>query len=242
MRYPLGRLSLKIETLVRCHHMKFLMKIFREFFPLFAKRYDNSQGYWKRRYFYGGNSGKGSYGDEAIYKAKILNEFVREYKIKSLVEFGCGDGNNALLYRVKKYYGFDISADAINSCKKLFASNVDFEFFEIDGQLEKGIDIVKKNTNSYNNLCISFDVIFHLVEDIYYNEYLDNLDKVQSKFLLVYSSNFNQKTNQPHVLHRNYSVDLENRNWKIIQKLAGATNQKEFILFQRIPPHKTPSV
>lgn len=209
------------------------MKTFRELFPFFSKRYDNSKNYWNRRYFYGGNSGKGSYGDEASYKAQILNQIVKNYKIKSLVEFGCGDGNNARLYKVKKYYGFDISADAIKSCRKLFASNAEFEFFVINDEFETGLNIVNESTKFQNNLCISFDVIFHLVEDVFYNEYLDNLEKVNSKFLLVYSSDFNQNTNQPHVLHRNYSVDLEDRNWKIVQKFGGKTNLKGFILFQR---------
>ena len=47
----------------------------------------------------GGNSGAGSYNKIAIFKAKIMNQFVLENNIQHVIEFGFGDG--AQLERAK---------------------------------------------------------------------------------------------------------------------------------------------
>ena len=46
-----------------------------------------SAAYWDARYRAGGNSGAGSYGRLAAFKAEVLNEFVRRRGIRSIVEF-----------------------------------------------------------------------------------------------------------------------------------------------------------
>ena len=51
-----------------------------------------SGNYWDKRYQKGRDSGEGSYGELALFKAKVLNEFVREKEIRSVIEFGSGDG------------------------------------------------------------------------------------------------------------------------------------------------------
>jgi hypothetical protein len=58
-----------------------------------AVRFRDSQSYWEDRYVSGGTSGPGSYDAQAEYKADFLNRFVRENAIGSVIEFGCGDGN-----------------------------------------------------------------------------------------------------------------------------------------------------
>jgi len=52
-----------------------------------------SGSYWEDRYATGDDSGLGSYDELARYKAQIINEFVREKQVDSVVDFGCGDGN-----------------------------------------------------------------------------------------------------------------------------------------------------
>ncbi|HFK5799472.1 TPA: hypothetical protein ACG0L7_003353 [Enterobacter hormaechei subsp. oharae] len=53
----------------------------------------HSAQYWDDRYRLAGNSGAGSYGRLADFKANVLNDFVAREKIGSVAEFGCGDGN-----------------------------------------------------------------------------------------------------------------------------------------------------
>jgi hypothetical protein len=59
--------------------------------------FPGSADYWERRYAEGGDSGHGSYGRFAEFKAEVLNRFVAEQRIESIVEFGCGDGNQLTL-------------------------------------------------------------------------------------------------------------------------------------------------
>lgn len=56
-----------------------------------------SGDYWEQRYRQAGNSGAGSYGRLAEFKAEVLNEFVARHSIGSVVEFGSGDGNQLTL-------------------------------------------------------------------------------------------------------------------------------------------------
>ncbi len=49
-----------------------------------------SVDYWERNYATGGTSGEGSYGPLADFKARILNSFVAEHDVRSVIELGCG--------------------------------------------------------------------------------------------------------------------------------------------------------
>lgn len=68
----------------------------------------------------GGNSGVGSYGMFAEFKAGVINDFVSMNNIQSVVEFGCGDGNQLKLANYPIYKGYDVSKAAVASCRKLF--------------------------------------------------------------------------------------------------------------------------
>jgi hypothetical protein len=68
--------------------------------PLF---FPGSGKYWDNRYKKCGNSGAGSYGKLAEFKADILNKFISKNNIQSVIEFGCGDGNQLLLANYQCY-------------------------------------------------------------------------------------------------------------------------------------------
>jgi len=48
---------------------------------LFSRPFDGSESYWVKRYASGGSSGAGSYGAPAEFKARVLNDFVREHAV-----------------------------------------------------------------------------------------------------------------------------------------------------------------
>src|ERR1041385_8036217 len=79
-----------------------------------------SAQYWEARYREGGNSGDGSYGRLASFKAQVLNDFVARNQIRSVVEFGCGDGNQLSLAQYPKYLGLDVSPTAVLNCAARF--------------------------------------------------------------------------------------------------------------------------
>ena len=89
-----------------------------------------SQKYWELRYASGGNSGPGSYGRLAHFKAHVINSFVFDRKITSIIEFGCGDGNQLGLALYPKYTGLDVSLSAIEICKKKFETDAAKTFLQ----------------------------------------------------------------------------------------------------------------
>lgn len=139
----------------------------------------SSARYWDRRYQRGGNSGNGSYGRLAVFKAEVINLFVKEKSIKSIVEFGCGDGNQLAMFVVDRYLGVDVSQSAIEKCRTLFSVDhaknfMTNESFTSDPQCA--------------DLSISLDVIYHLVEDAVFDSYMRTLFRSADKYCIIYSS------------------------------------------------------
>ena len=163
--------------------------------------FKGSAQYWEDRYAGGGNSGKGSYGLLADYKARVINEFVRSNDVASVMEFGCGDGNQLKFAEYPRYAGYDVSATAVTHCRHLFAN---------DGS--KSFALVTDYVAETADLSMSLDVLFHLVEDTVFNEYMNRLFDSAQRFVIIYSSNFDRtETDNPHVRHRAFSEWVERR-------------------------------
>ena len=69
----------------------------------------DSKKYWNNRYQSGGTSGAGSYNKLAEFKAEIINDFILNYDIYSILDCGVGDGNQLQYINTinKKYIGID---------------------------------------------------------------------------------------------------------------------------------------
>jgi len=82
----------------------------------------NSSNYWENRYKQNGNSGAGSYGILATFKSTVINNFIKEHDIKSIIDYGVGDGNQLKLFDFKhiQYTGLDVSKTIIDKCKVEF--------------------------------------------------------------------------------------------------------------------------
>ena len=82
--------------------------------------FTTSEEYWIERYKSGGNSGAGSYNNLAAFKGEVINEFVSKNKIETVIEFGCGDGNQLEYFKFPSYIGFDISPFIVSKCRERF--------------------------------------------------------------------------------------------------------------------------
>lgn len=174
--------------------------------------FDSSSGYWQRRYSEGGHSGSGSYGRLAEFKARVLNSLVLEYGVSSVIEFGCGDGNQLGLARYDQYIGVDVSEQAVAICREKFENDASKAFFS-----------VAEYHGQSAELALSLDVIYHLVEDQAYQQYMQNLFQAATKYVVIYSSNRDDaQHNAEHVIHRKFSDWVDD-------------NQKEFRLIKTIP-------
>ncbi len=89
-------------------------------YRVYQQPFQGSKLYWEKRYETGGHSGDGSYNKLAEFKAEVLNKFVADNKIKTIIEFGCGDGNQLSLAQYPSYIGFDISKVVITNCTSMF--------------------------------------------------------------------------------------------------------------------------
>ena len=79
-----------------------------------------SSEYWEDRYRSGGNSGVGSYGKFATFKADVMNGIVQSSPYRSFMEFGCGDGNQLSLISYPEYIGLDVSEKALALCQEKY--------------------------------------------------------------------------------------------------------------------------
>jgi|SRR5579859_2044414 len=176
------------------------------------KPFCGSTAYWEKRYSAGGDSGVGSSGPFAEFKAEVLNEFVATHQVESVIEFGCGDGQQLGLARYPTYLGLDISSAAILRCRELFKS---------DGH--KSFRLMGEYNGETADLVLSLDVIYHLVEDNVFEHYVQALFKASNRYVIIYSSDTDDHHGHDgvHVRHRNFTRWVRENlpNWKLMERL-----------------------
>lgn len=175
-------------------------------------QFHDSERYWIKRYASSGNSGRGSYGKLAQFKAKILNEFVKSNNVTSVIEYGCGDGNQLKLAEYSNYLGFDVSSKALSRCKDIFANDCC-----------KSFKLMSDYHGERTELTLSLDVVYHLIEDEVFESYMRILFDSSGRFVIIYSSNTDKQNLQqaPHIKHRKFTkwIDENIHTWKLIQSI-----------------------
>ena len=147
---------------------------------LLQRIFPGSSNFWIKVYKNGGNSGPGSYGKLANFKAEFLNSFIEKNEIDSIIEFGCGDGNQISLGRYKSYLGFDIAPEAISLCIKKFSNDASKSFLLYQPEY------FKPGGKIAADLTLSLDVIYHLVELEKFEVHLRQLFESSNKWVIIY--------------------------------------------------------
>jgi SAM-dependent methyltransferase len=199
-----------------------------------ATRRRGSLDYWESRYRLGMNSGSGSMGELAKFKARVLNDFVREHGVQTVVEFGCGDGMQLALAEYPRYLGIDVSAAAIELCQRRFAGDDTKRF-----RLQQGRSGTGRTEPA--DLALSLDVIYHLLEDDVYSAYLADLFGAARQWVIVYSSNREEAVRARHVQHRRFVDDVsrEHPAFELVRKIDNpypAESFADFYIFRRASP------
>ncbi len=205
----------------------------------FRRSFPGSAAYWEARYLRGGTSGAGSYGRLAEFKAEVLNAFVVQHQIESVIEFGCGDGNQLSLAAYPGYIGLDVSKSAVRLCSARFAGDPTKSFYLYDS-----LCFVDHQGLFLADLAISLDVIYHLIEDDVYEAYIRHLLAAARRFVIIYSSDRNDHSGAPHVRDRRFSVWVRSNcpGWSLIERIpnrfpsmrdSGITSCCEFFIFKR---------
>lgn len=198
-------------------------------------RFAGSANYWEQRYARGGNSGAGSYGRLAVFKAETLNAFLGRHQIASVIEFGCGDGSQLEMLECSDYLGVDVSATAVETCRRRFQDDD-----------RKRFCALSEHDGSMAEMTLSLDVVYHLVEDEVFERYMETLFDAASRFVVVYASNHDGPGPSVHVRHRRFTDWVgENRpQWRLCDMvknrypaLQGAPDESfaDFYFFERLP-------
>jgi SAM-dependent methyltransferase len=171
----------------------------------------DSAMYWETRYRSGLTSGTGSYERLAHFKAEVLNGFVRAWSVRSVLEFGCGDGSQLKLADYPQYVGADVAPSAVERCRRAFAGDPTKSFYlnsELAGDLTA-------------DLVLSLDVVYHLVEDEVFEQYMADLFDRSTRFVIVYSSDSDSAAPGRHVRHRAFTrwVAQNRPGWTLEQKI-----------------------
>jgi SAM-dependent methyltransferase len=195
----------------------------------------SSKNYWEKRYKGMGTSGAGSYGRLAQFKSEVINNFILEHDVHTVLEFGCGDGNQLLLANYPSYRGVDVSRTAIELCRNKFSSD-----------LKKQFCLLSDYKLVLADLTLSLDVIYHLVEDRIYLEHMHYLFDSSNKYVIIYSSNHDDLNyDGTHERHRNLTrwVEQYRRDFKLTNiiknrypfsdKNPNDTSHADFYFFER---------
>jgi glycosyltransferase involved in cell wall biosynthesis len=198
------------------------------------RRFRSSSHYWEQRYSVGESSGVGSYGRFAEYKAEVLNGFIAEYNIRKVADFGCGDGNQLKLLNCPEYLGLDVSPAAVEKCRASYRHDQTKTFL-----VNTGPEAMAKVRAFGPELTMSLDVIYHLVEDETFERYLTNLFAVSSRYVVIYSTNFDKRYEFPHQLDRKFTdyVAQHMPGWRLMKVLPnphkGHDTQSDFYIYER---------
>lgn len=173
----------------------------------------DSRRYWIGRYAGPDPGGWGSKGKLAEFKAGFLNRFVRERGVTSILELGCGDGEQLAEYDFPvPYLGLDVPT-AIVRCQSRFADDPLKSFGLLDDP-----DLAGERAD----LALSVDVIYHLVEDPVYEAHMARLFDSARRFVIVYSSDLEETPGDAgvHCRTRKFSswVERERPGWVLTER------------------------
>lgn len=201
-----------------------------------GRGFSDSEAYWIGRYAAGGDSGAGSRGGLARYKAGYLNRLVEDEDVSSVLELGCGDGQQLALARYPAYVGFDVSPVAIELCHKRFASD-----------RSKMFHLMSEYKGQRAELALSLDVIYHLTEDSVYDDYLTTLFGAGTRLVVVYSTDTEESRGlvAPHVRNRRFTEWVEQHapGWRLedvaenpyAEPRGGEQSGSRFHRYRRVP-------
>lgn len=173
--------------------------------------FTTSEKYWIQRYKSGGNSGAGSYNNLAAFKGEVINDFVTNQKIESVIELGSGDGNQLEYFNFPSYTGFDISPFIIRKCRERFEQDDSKRFLLLSEISDERADLV-----------MSLDVIYHLIEDDVYLSHMHQLFDRAISYVIIYSCNEDTDDFAPHIKTRKFTDWIE-------------ANRPDFDLIKQIP-------
>jgi hypothetical protein len=191
--------------------------------------FDSSQ-YWEHRYQGHGTSGDGSYGTKAEFKGHYINQLLVHRQIHTIIDYGVGDGNQLKYIETigRQYLGLDVSPTAIRHCHQLF-----------DHDTTKRFCVVDPSDTYQAELVMSNDVIYHLIDDTIYFQYMKRLFMMSTQYVLIHAVD-NDYREASHVRFRKFTTFIQDHysQWVLIERVVnqlwvGKAGQMCFYLYQK---------
>ena len=143
------------------------------------------------------------------------------------------------LAKYPNYAGFDVSETAVSLCQHRFKSDQ-----------SKTFKLMKDYRGERADLALSLDVLYHLVEDAVFEEYLRTLFDASDGYVIIYSSNRDWKAESedysPHVRHRKFDewIAKNLRHWVLMKHVPNEHPYRDdyrtgsfadFYIYKRLP-------
>jgi hypothetical protein len=119
------------------------------------------------------------------------------------VEFGCGDGQQLALAAYPRYIGYDLSPTAVDICRRKFSADATKQFFVLD----------ERRVGAEAELALSLDVVYGLLEDELYENYLLTIFSAATRFVVIYGNGCVRRYDATHI-HirlRDFNADIAQR-------------------------------
>lgn len=176
------------------------------------RQFKGSTSYWEHRYAQGGTSGRGSAGALARFKAEQVNRLVREHDVNTVLELGCGDGQQLDLLEIPDYVGVDVSPTAVEACHRQFADIPGRRFF-----------VAGEETLPRAEMSLSMQVLLHLVEDDVFDRYMRDLFGSATRLVVIADADTEYDSAWPHQRFRQFTawIDQNIDGWQLTETVAG---------------------
>ena len=204
-----------------------------------AKGFDYQQ-YWEETYAGGGNSGAGSYGVLAEYKAAVLNELIEREGIRTVLEFGCGDGHQLGLVRYPEYIGLDVSGAAVDMCLAKYSSDETKSFFLYHPRRFRDPARLLRS-----ELVVCLDVLYHITDEADFKSTLDQIFSSAERYVVLYTKITGDDETQvvPTIKDRDVllRIRLDYSDFKIVSQPPQPyphLSSASFIVLERVRPTK----
>ena len=205
-----------------------------------VREWRGATAYWREHYATGGNSGSGSYGRLAAFKADVLNKFVADHGVGSVIELGCGDGNQLSLATYPTYVGLDVSEIALEMCIRRFPADPSKSFYLY--RPECTVD----NAGLFQaELAMSLDVVYHLIEPAGYESYMKALVAAGEKWLVIFGPDTDDYAPHVSVKARKFTrwIDDNAPDWELHEHIPNrfkytgdpkVSTPADFYFFRRV--------
>lgn len=179
--------------------------------------------YWDRRYARGRTSGAGSEGELAAAKAAHVRNIIDREQVSSIIDWGAGDGHVLGLIRPQvPYHGIDVSRIAVTRLQRMFPQH--------------SFSLATNYRGNRADLALSLDVIFHLVNELDYEVYMQRLFGSAERLVLIHATDHDGGQTSRHVKWRHWTADVAQwfglAGWQLVERPDDPT-RLGFYLYRR---------